>query len=339
MGDSNVLESKKETSPTRKPTLTVRGLKCPRPFPLPPHCMGWGTIETHSKSCPRLLQSAAQCRGRNRSADRWRQAGGASQNARLRTYCLMSGRARGSVCMPCPSGCVTNDGAPRLDVPVVVGEVVKARVRHGTTEEAAMGVACALEGHDEVEPAAGRQARSLRTTRAACSPDGALTAPSWGWAGKSSIRPGGRGAPEQRMDRRDRGDPLKVAVLSGVVVRPGDGRGFEVVWRVSPGVGLGVAAVEVVGRAEAPQRAERRAHVLMVARREDSTAALAESRDSLAVGRGEPSPCRERRARARRTVIDRARRAPDRLRSVRILGCARSRQSGFLPPGARRGAL
>src|SRR5688500_12600313 len=61
------------------------------------------------------------------------------------------------------------------------------------------------------------------------------------------------------------------------------------------GVGIEVAAVEVVCGADAPERTEGGAHVLMVARGQDAPAAPAESRDPLTVGGSHPVPCVERK--------------------------------------------
>ena len=63
---------------------------------------------------------------------------------------------------------------------------------------------------------------------------------------------------------------------------------FHVVRRVSFGVRLRVAAVEMVGGADPPEGTERGAHVLVVARREDPATALAEPRDPLALGGRDP---------------------------------------------------
>jgi len=89
------------------------------------------------------------------------------------------------------------------------------------------------------------------------------------------------------MNGLDGRDPLKIAVLSGVIVGPGDRRRLSVVLSMPGEIGLGVPAVEVIGRADRAKTAERGAHVLMVHHREESSPAPAKPLDRGALIRAD----------------------------------------------------
>ena len=90
------------------------------------------------------------------------------------------------------------------------------------------------------------------------------------------------------MWRGNRNDALEVSVASRMVVRPRDGPGHHVVRCLPVRVRFGIAAVEVVRRADSAERAERGAHVRVVTRGEDAATALPKSRDRLALGSRDP---------------------------------------------------
>src|SRR5829696_9925158 len=83
-------------------------------------------------------------------------------------------------------------------------------------------------------------------------------------------------------------DRLIIAVAARMVVGPVDVLGLTVVARAPRLVRVLVLAVEEVCAADAAERAEGRAQILMVARGEDATAALSKAGDALTVGHGQP---------------------------------------------------
>jgi hypothetical protein len=93
------------------------------------------------------------------------------------------------------------------------------------------------------------------------------------------------------MHGRDRRDALVVAVAARVIVGPGDVFRLLIVARAPGLVRVLVLAVEEVCAPDAAERAERRAEVLMVARGEESAAALAKARDALTIRLGQPVTC------------------------------------------------
>src|ERR1700693_421542 len=118
--------------------------------------------------------------------------------------------------------------------------MVEAGMGCGAPEQVAVAVAGALEGDDEIEgPPAGEAAGHGDGGRRWVARRGAHRA-LWRVRREDldyALRV--LGIAQQRVDRLDRRDPLKVAVFPGVVVRPWDGRGDFVVGPVAGGIGLG----------------------------------------------------------------------------------------------------
>src|SRR5438270_905108 len=145
-------------------------------------------------------------------------------------------------------------------VEVVVNEVVEARLGDAAPECVALPDARALEGDGEVEGAARRLAHAgrddARPRLARRDADRALVRV----RGEKSDHAAGRFPAAEEFVHRPGGlDLLEVAVAARMIVRPGDGGRLCVVGAAARLVGLRVARVEEVGRADAAERAERRA--------------------------------------------------------------------------------
>ncbi len=92
---------------------------------------------------------------------------------------------------------------------------------------------------------------------------------------------------EERVVRRQRLDLLIVAVAAGIVVRPGDGRGADVVDNPSRLVRFWVAGLEAVELADAAELQEALAQVLVVTGHEQAAAPATESLHALGVAIGD----------------------------------------------------
>jgi hypothetical protein len=187
-----------------------------------------------------------------------------------------------------PLGLRHERGRPAARVPVVVGEVMEARLGDAAAKHVSMLVVSRFERHREVERAPRREARAggddtrVFTLRR---PDGALVR-----MRGEELDPARRRVRIAQELMRGLGprDPLEVAVVAGVVVGPRDAGRPVVVGDTPLGIGLGVLRLEMVRGADSSERAERKPHVLVVARGQDASAALAEPCDALAVAMGQP---------------------------------------------------
>jgi hypothetical protein len=83
------------------------------------------------------------------------------------------------------------------------------------------------------------------------------------------------GTPHQGMQGRCGLDPLQVAIGPGMVVGPGDRRGFEVVALPALRLRLGIDGLEVLRRADRAEPRQAGAQVLMVAGQEQAAATRA----------------------------------------------------------------
>src|SRR2546421_12627769 len=80
------------------------------------------------------------------------------------------------------------------------------------------------------------------------------------------------------------GNSLIVTIGARMVVGPGDRSGVWIIRHMPGGVGFGMFGVKKVGRANAPECAQRSAQVLVIARSQDAAAPLAKAGDALAIG-------------------------------------------------------
>ena len=167
---------------------------------------------------------------------------------------------------------------------------MEARLRHAAAQRVPVFILAGFERHREVERTECRQARARGDDArflSRRSRDGPFVR-----VRRKELDPPGNGVrvAKKRMRRLDQRDPMEIAVVSGVVVGPGDRRCPPVVRREAGRIRLGILRLEVVRVADAAERTQRDAHVLVIPRGQDAPAALAESGDSQAVGGREPVP-------------------------------------------------
>src|SRR5215470_4924572 len=107
--------------------------------------------------------------------------------------------------------------------------------------------------------------------------------------GREVLDDSGRGKRirEKRVERLHGLDPLKITVLAGVIVRPGNCGSAAVVGRAALEVGLGILRLEEMGAPDSVEVAERGTHILMIARSENAAASPPKTGDSGTVCRSQ----------------------------------------------------
>ena len=85
------------------------------------------------------------------------------------------------------------------------------------------------------------------------------------------------------MSRLDGRDFLIIAVVAGMIVRPGDCRSLMIITNVTTFIGLRMPSVKEMRAAHSAEGTKRRSQILMISRRENTAAALTEARDALTI--------------------------------------------------------